>query len=132
MGKTRAEKKRKVSSDGVATVKAEESDDDAAAPVPAPPDLSDLSPIQKILRVDLLKDDSKTVESALTQLANMCLSSNEESEENRATVHRLGGAAILTGILRKWYSVSRHSSRRMPSSAECIVRQNAAFRKSCE
>ena len=69
----------------------------------APPDLSSLSPIQKILGVDLLADDSNTVQSALAQLANLCWSNTEDFSENRATVHRLGGATIVTGIMRKWY-----------------------------
>ena len=100
--KTRGEKKRKVSSDGDAV--SVKTDDAAAAPtVVAPPDHSNLSPVQKILLVDLLKDDSNVVESAMSQLTNMCLSSNENSEENRANVHRLGGASIITGIMKKYY-----------------------------
>jgi len=100
--KTQAEKKRKVSSDGNAV--SVEAEADAAAPVPAPPDFSDLSPIEKILRVDLWKDDLNAVQSAVTQLADLCFSGNEAfKEENRATVYQFGGAVILPGILRKWY-----------------------------
>ena len=69
MAKTRAEKKRKVSSAGNASVSVKAEDADAVAP----PNPSDLSPIQKILQVDLLKDDSNAVKSALTQLADLCL-----------------------------------------------------------
>ena len=75
--KTRGEKKRKVSSEGGAVtavaVKTEDDDDAAAAPTAvAPPDHSNLSPVQKILLVDLLKDDSHVVETAMSKLANMC------------------------------------------------------------
>ena len=125
MGKTHAQKKRKGSDSdaGVATVKAEDDADDAAAPVLAPPDHSSLSPIEKILGVDLWKDDSNTVQSALTQLADMCVSSNEGfEEENRATVHRLGGAYILPGVLRKWYGFP------VIQSEGCTALMNASYK----
>ena len=130
MAKTRAEKKRKVSSEAgnAVSVKAE-ADEDAAAPV-APPGLSNRSPIEKILQVDLWRDDSNTVQSALFQLACiMCSNSNEAFEENRATVHRLGGAAILPGVLRKWYGfpVIQALGCRAINNASS---DNAAFKKS--
>jgi len=106
MDKSLPGKKRKVWSDGgnaAVSVKAEADDDAVVVPVLAPPDISNLSPIAKFLGADLLTDNSNTVQSALNQLAKMCLDSNRESEENRATIHRLGGASILPGILRKWY-----------------------------
>jgi len=132
MVKTQAFKKRKGSDysgdAGVATVKAEDDADAAAAPVlVAPPDHSSLSPIEKILGVDLWKDDSNTVQSALTQLAEMCFDNNEE--ENRATVHRLGGAAILPGVLRKWYGfpgIQAEGCRALQNASYSI----AAFGKS--
>jgi len=125
MVKTRAEKKRKVSDDGSAVVSVKaDADDDGAATVVAPPDVSNLSPIQKLLRVDLLKDDSNAVEEALTQLANMCVN----SEENRATIHRLGGTAILPGILQKWYGFSDIQAEGCRALSNASI--DAAFRKS--
>ena len=135
MVKTRYEKKRKVSSDGNAavSVKAEESDDDAAEPVPAPPPVpSNLSPIQKILRVDLWKDDSEMVESALTQLADLCSKGNEESvEKSCAALHQLGGAGILPVVMRKWYGfpVIQAEGCRALQNASCSKIANA-FTKS--
>jgi len=124
MDKTRSEnKKRKVLSS--VPVKAE--DGSALAPPPDPPNLS---PIQKILLVDLWKDDSKIVKSALTKLATLCKkSSNEEFEENRATVNRLGGAAILATALRKWYGfpVIQAEGCRALMGASC---DEGAFKKS--
>jgi len=131
MPKSGAKKKRKVSDGGNAAVavKAEESDDDDAPTVVAPPDLSSLLPIQKILQVDLLKDDSNAVQSALTQLANMCLSSNTEFEENRATVHRHGGAFILSIVLRKWYGFSIIQAEGCRALHNASIK-SAAFKKS--
>jgi len=125
--KTRGEKKRKVSFDGDA-VSGKTAAAAAAPTFVAPPDHSNLSPIQKILRVDLLKEDSNAVQSALTKLANLC-SDSEDSVENRATVHRHGGGFILSIVLRKWYGFSTIQAEgcRALQNASC---DNAAFRNS--
>jgi len=114
---------------GVAALKAE-ADHDAVAPILAPPDHSNLSPIAKILSVDLWKDDSNAVKNALAQLGKMCYPRNEGFEENRASVHRLGGAAILTGILLKWYMFPRIQTYGCIALTNAASIKNVAFRKS--
>ena len=69
----------------------------------APPDHSKLLPIQKNLFVDLLKDDSDAVESALKELGKLCAIKNKHWEKNRYTVCFAGGAAIIPFVMKKWY-----------------------------
>lgn len=87
-------------------VEHEESEHPDLVFVPVPPEISTLSPIQKHLRFDLWSDDKNLVEQALKQLADSCQSSNQNCHENRATVQQEGGASIIVGVMRKWYSVS--------------------------
>jgi len=106
MANTHTDKKRKVSDGGsVTAVKTEEDDDTAVPTVLAPPNHSNLSPLQKILCVDLLKEDCETVERAMSKLVNMFHLDNENCAANCAAIRQLGGATmILGGIMQKWYT----------------------------
>ena len=115
MANTHTDKKRKMSEGGSVTAVAVKTEDDAdfdtdddstAAPaVLVPPDHSNLSPLQKILCVDLLKDDCETVESAMFQLVKLFQPDNENCAANCAAIRQLGGATmILGGIMQKWYT----------------------------
>jgi len=70
-----------------------------------PPDCSGLTEIQRLLSVELWKDDKDAVGKALTQLASACYS-GADCEENSAEVHRVGGACAIVGAMRKYYKDS--------------------------
>jgi hypothetical protein len=59
-----------------------------------PLDTSALSPIYKLIAVDLWSNKKKVVEQALTQLADLCFK-NEIVKENRITAHGIGGASSM-------------------------------------
>jgi len=75
--------------------------------VVAPPDhfKSKLSLIQRLLRVELLKDDPNAVCLGLDQLATLCShSEGDPNKENRAAVFRSSGAARIALAMEKWYA----------------------------
>jgi len=99
----RSGKKRKESDDwGVrssSSIKVVEND----AALVAPPDDSKFSPVQKILLIDIIMDDSNAVRKALSKLALLFVD-EDEADDNRAIADRVGGASILSAVLRKWYA----------------------------
>jgi len=74
-----------------------------------PPDNSKLTPIQKILQVDFMSDDSDVVVSAMTQLASMCKNSAagaKNAGKTRATLHRrFGAGSSIAAVMKKWHAV---------------------------
>jgi len=77
-----------------------------------PPNNMNLSPIQKILFVDLQKENGGEVEVAMKQLDDFCskgISANQQ--EQRTTIRAVGLFAIVNTIMRKWYanaSIQKH------------------------
>jgi hypothetical protein len=69
-----------------------------------PPNTSTLSPIHKLIVVDLWSDDMKVVEEALKQVANLFGQENC-SKENAAIIQRAGGLSTIVGTMRRWYNV---------------------------
>jgi len=97
-------KKRKVDKGGplnVPSASAVKVESDAGPP---PPDNSKFSPVQKILHVDFMSDDSDVVESAMMQLADMCYSNDENSEATAATLTRFGAGSHIVAVMNKWHA----------------------------
>lgn len=69
-----------------------------------PPDHSDLSPVEKIILVKLLKDDSDAVRNALIQLASLCQGDGAEAAKVRDELVQLGGLSTIVGAMKKWYA----------------------------
>ena len=69
----------------------------------APPDDSKFTPVQKILLIDIIKDESNAVKKALSKLALLFVD-EDEADDNRAIAERVGGASILSAVLRNWYA----------------------------
>jgi hypothetical protein len=93
--------------DRVASVEVEPEGSENTAPViVVPPIAATLSPIHKLIVVDLWSGDAKTVERALTKLANLCAPSHVTwKPENPADLHRAGAASAIVGAMNKWYTV---------------------------
>lgn len=111
---TRAEKKRRVSAEPSEVKSAAEADGDN----------SELSPIQKILLIDLMSNDQAVVEQGLTKLADLCYELANNKEANRDTVLKAGGHLGIVAAMRKWRHVRRIQSE------GCRSLQNAAMSQS--
>jgi len=70
---------------------------------PAPPDDSKLSPVQKILRVQLWSDDRNVVGAGLEELADLCFEPTTDFKENQVAVGKAMGAPVIVGAMRKWH-----------------------------
>jgi hypothetical protein len=70
-----------------------------------PPNASSLSPIHKLILVDLWSDDKKVVRKALQQVAECLCCMHEECVNNITIFHRAGGASTIVGAMRRWYIV---------------------------
>jgi hypothetical protein len=70
-----------------------------------PPSASTLSPIHKLILVDLWSDDKQVVLEALKQVKKVCKCNDENYVEDVITFHEAGGASTIVGAMRRWYTV---------------------------
>ena len=100
----------------------------------SPDDFSMYTPIQKILIVDFRSNRTQEVLAAMVKLAELChdgASDNDECSQNRTTIHKVGGAPLISAAMSHW--------RVYPNiQAEgCVVLtlisyENTAFRKAAK
>ena len=100
----------RISSKKVLRIKQKQQEEAAAegeidAVAVTPPDNLKLSSAQKIVFVDLQKEDGSDVQAAMTQLDALCNKSlNPNSEEHLMTIRAGGLFAIVSATMRKWYA----------------------------
>jgi hypothetical protein len=76
----------------------------------SPPDESTLSPITKLILVDLWSVDKVVVENAVKQLADFLCDSDDERTDDECTddqdtFNLIGGTSTIVGVMRRWYFV---------------------------
>ena len=84
---------------------------------------SNLTRIQQIFLVELWSEDYDIVKNAFDILNQMCSGSdNNEKDNNRAAIVRIGGSATIVGAMIKW-----HAYPNIQADA-CQALQNVAFK----
>ena len=106
------------------------SDELMAEPVD-PPDDSALTPIEKILVVDLRSPHSGEVLAAMKKLVALCYDGTADmSSQDRTTIHQIGGAAIRIAM-RHWYDFPKIQAEGCRALFS-ISYKNVAFRKAAK